>query len=268
MQMGWPQQIWYTWNTQSKRWVMPAQYYSRQMSFDDITVDIFFLDSNAGDSGTSDREHDLCTKEGNTGDGYHCAGFLGEGMGSCPGTDFSGDSTGTTPAGTGWDPKENCQDIFQALWDEQLVWLDKELEASTADWQFIVTHFPPYDPPVQDDIKPLAEKHGVDLLMTGHSHLQMVRYKEPYINTDFGDTAWVVSGGGGGITSAGPPTVDHQNNNIPNGLDDQYGFMDVTLTKDTFTITAYSYLPLNGQLVVRTTTEVTKNEPGTAKVYI
>merc|ERR1712139_507665 len=112
-------------------------------------------------------------------------------------------------------------------------------------------------------------KHGVDFIMTGHSHLQMVRYKEAYIDTDLGDVAWVVSGGGGGITSEGPPTVDHQADHElwprgkPTGNDDQYGFMDITVTKDTFTITAYSYLPeIGDEPIVRgTPTVVTKNEP-------
>lgn len=269
MQMGWLQQIWYTWNTQADRWVMPAQYYSRQLFFDDITVDMFFLDSNIGDAGTTDRDHHLCTEIGNVDadqtHGYHCAGFLGDGSGSCPGTEFTG-VPDSTPPGSGWEPRANCANIFQDLWDEQMAWLDRELEKSTADWQMLVTHFPPYHHPVKDDIKPLADKHGVDLIMTGHSHLQMVRYKEEYIDTDFGDVAWVVSGGGGGITSEGPPSVDYQNEGKPTGHDDQYGFMDVTLTKDTFTITAYSFLPAIGDdPIVRSTTVVSKNVPASMK---
>lgn len=268
MQMGWPQQIWYTWNTQKTRWVMPAQYYSRQMFFDDITVDMFFLDSNIGDAGTTDQDHHLCTSRGNTGDGYHCGGFLApDYSGSCAGTEFSGNTSGQ------WQPNAQCHDVFKALWEEQLTWLDQKLAASTADWQMIVTHFPPYHEPISQDLNPLAEKHGVDLIMTGHSHLQMVRYKEAYITTDLGDVAWVVSGGGGGITSEGPPSVDNQADHEewprgkPTGHDDQYGFMDITLTKDTFTITAYSYLPeLDDEPIVRTTTVVNKNVPTYQKV--
>merc|ERR1711879_445886 len=42
--------------------------------------------------------------------------------------------------------------------------------------------------------------------------------------SDFLDpTAWVVSGGGGGVTSEHVP--------LANGSDDQYGFMDMTLSK-------------------------------------
>lgn len=276
MQMGWPQQIWYTWNTQKTRWVMPAQYYSRRMWFDDISVDIFYLDSNIGDGHTTDAEHDICTKDSNAGPvanttNHYCAGFIGDGLGSCPGTNFTGDTTGRSPIGSGFDAMKNCHDIFQDLWDEQLAWLDRELAASDADWQFLVTHFPPNYEMMNNDLKPIAQKHGVDFVMTGHSHLQKVRYKEPEGTTDWGDIAWVVSGGGGGITSEGAPTVDHshdddQHHGTITGEDDQYGFMDITVRRDTFTITAYSFLPtLSHEPIVRSTTEVTKNEPSTVE---
>merc|ERR1711874_320411 len=60
--------------------------------------------------------------------------------------------------------------------------------------------------------------------------------KEGY--TDFLDpTAWVVSGGGGGVTSEHVPKAD--------GTDDQYGFMDMTLSKESLKIEAISH---GGQL--------------------
>jgi hypothetical protein len=52
--------------------------------------------------------------------------------------------------------------------------------------------------------------------------------------TDFLDpVSWVVSGGGGGVTSEHAPDVS--------GNDDQYGFMDLTLTKEELTIEAISH---------------------------
>lgn len=82
--MGWPQQVFYTWNEISKRWVLPAQYYSRNLRFskdssddwsdEDFSIDIFFLDSNHADSGTRDERHDMCAKRGNTDESYHCGG--------------------------------------------------------------------------------------------------------------------------------------------------------------------------------------------------
>lgn len=256
MQMGWPQQIWYTWNTQHTRWVMPAQYYSRQMFFgDDISMDMFFLDSNIEDAGTADRNHHLCTRIGNTfaegdHDGYHCSGFLGDGTGGCPATDFkSSDSFN----GTSWRAGADCRQVFQDLWDEQKVWLEKHLKDSTADWQMVVTHFPPWSEKV-NELRPLLDKYGVDFVMMGHTHSQTMRYKQPYgEHTDWGDIAWVVSGGGGGITSEGPPAVEHGEgcphegfpHGCPHGRDDQYGFVDVKVAKDTLEIQMYSFLPEN-----------------------
>mmetsp|Transcript_51341 Transcript_51341/g.133562 ORF Transcript_51341/g.133562 Transcript_51341/m.133562 type:complete len:81 (+) Transcript_51341:2-244(+) len=52
--------------------------------------------------------------------------------------------------------------------------------------------------------------------------------------SDFLDpTALIVSGGGGGVTSENKPEG--------NGEDDQYGFMDMTLSKDTIKIEAISH---------------------------
>merc|ERR1712048_475962 len=66
---GWPQQIWYTWNeASSKRWIMPGQYYSRQMTFGTgesaFTWDVFFIDTNIEDT-AKDPDHDICSREGN-----------------------------------------------------------------------------------------------------------------------------------------------------------------------------------------------------------
>merc|ERR1712113_57252 len=52
--------------------------------------------------------------------------------------------------------------------------------------------------------------------------------------TDFLDpTAWVVSGGGGGVTSEHVPDAG--------GNDDQYGFMDLTLAQDKLIVDAISH---------------------------
>ncbi|CAK0833048.1 unnamed protein product, partial [Prorocentrum cordatum] len=46
---GWDQQIAYTWERPppwSGRWILPAQYYSSRVLYDDFTVEYFFVDSN------------------------------------------------------------------------------------------------------------------------------------------------------------------------------------------------------------------------------
>merc|ERR1712050_674534 len=118
----------------------------------------------------------------------------------------------------------------------------------------------------------MAKKHEIDLVVTGHRHSQFVRgvgddpvliwpdwgtaaYKEGY--TDFLDpTAWIVSGGGGGITSEHAPTYD--------GNDDQYGFMDLTLSKHNITVEAISHSGILRRTMVvthtyRTTTTTITN---------
>lgn len=59
---------------------------------------------------------------------------------------------------------------------EQLAWLDKDLAASKADWKVVFYHYPTYDTSRRhtaegrQDFAPLFRKHGVDLVLTGHSH--------------------------------------------------------------------------------------------------
>lgn len=62
---------------------------------------------------------------------------------------------------------------------------------------------------------------------------------------DFHDTAQLVSGGGGGILSEATPD-DH-------GNDNQYGFMDMTISKDTLDVTSYSWADTKyGQIILDT----------------
>merc|ERR1712004_381680 len=68
---------------------------------------------------------------------------------------------------------------------------------------------------------------------------QKVSNRDPAI----GGAAWVVSGGGGGITSEGLPRLY--------GDDDQYGFFDVTISKSEIKLEAISH---SG--IVRSTTVV------------
>lgn len=221
---------------------MPAQYYYRNIRFskdgsadwdeEDFTVDMFFLDSNhcdahlwntAQDEDPVSKGHNICG-QGNQDESYYCGAF------------FSPDNTaGGLWSGTdnGVDNK-NCNDHFHNMWNDQMEWLEDHLNKSTADWQMIVTHFPPSDAGIRDDLMRVSAAYGVDLIMTGHSHIQTVNYQRPYgPDVDYGDTACVISGGGGGVTSEGHPAAD--------GHDSQYGFMDMVLTKDQLIINPYSW---------------------------
>jgi hypothetical protein len=221
---GWDQIIGYTWNkgsTSTGRWMNPAQYWRSTVRYPDFSVDYYFLDTNTWDANPSwdHSPRNIC--------GYHNGGGA-----HCP---------------AGLNSTWICPTYFRNLWEKQKAWLGEVVPLSTADWRVVVTHFPPYFG--KEDWQVLAPKHGIDLVITGHRHSQFVRQvgDDPVLiwpdwgnsaygvgYTDFLDpTAWVVSGGGGGITSEHAPSHD--------GNDDQYGFMDMTLSKENLKIDAYSH---------------------------
>jgi hypothetical protein len=111
------------------------------------------------------------------------------------------------------------------MWADQLEWLDKRLRESTADWQIIVSHFPPQWSWGSKEWRDLSDKYGIDLFVGAHRHQQELH--------EWGEAhmPWVVTGGGGGVTSEADP------HSWGNGLD-QYGFMDMTISKESATIEA------------------------------
>jgi phosphodiesterase/alkaline phosphatase D-like protein len=126
---------------------------------------------------------------------------------------------------------------FEKLWEEQRAWLDGGLANSTADWQIVVTHYPAD----LGDWKELSAKHGIDMIISGHRHDREVYYH------DAGNALWptavLVSGAGGGVTSEAVPDI--------NGDDDQYGFLELQLSKKEILVRSISH---GG--VLRSTTSV------------
>jgi len=219
---GWDQTIGYTWARgpgSTRRWMMPAQYWSVKVHYpdSDFSVDYFFVDSNVFDADTpyNPSFHNICNLYKSGGSQVSCG-----------------------PTG----PKSAyaCPSWFKRLWNEQVKWLDDRLPDSTAEWQIVVTHFPPVWG--REDWMRLAHLHGIDLIITGHRHRQEVHYMEPDTDYDgwpglksnfLDPTAWIVTGGGGGVTSENYPD-DH-------GHDDQYGFVDLTLSKNKIEIEMLSH---------------------------
>jgi len=204
---GWDQQISYTWS-EAKRWMMPAQYWAVRVYYPGFSVDYFFLDTNHFEAHEphADPHHNICSME-------HVK------------TNASGGCGKEGPVDV-WD----CPGWFQRLWDAQEPWLEKGLGESVADWQIIVTHFPPVWR--KDYWISLSRRHGVDLIVAGHMHkldVHASRHADNFLHP----TAWVVSGGGGGITSEGYPD--------PAGYDDQYGYHELALTKEMIEIRAISH---------------------------
>jgi len=214
----WHQSIGYTWMS-GGRWVTPAQYWRTKAWYPNFSVDYYFVDSNFVDAlpPDVDPEHNMCSRMHNPPDAK--CGLTG-------------------PANV-----DDCHGWFQTLWADQIRWLEGALSRSAAEWQIVVTHFPPSF--AQDVWVALSKRFGIDLIIVGHAHFQSVTYDPA---GPFGLTGVVISGGGGGITSEAPPSMD--------GDDDQYGFVDLAIGRDQIYIESISH---GGQ--VRSTTTVKPRYP-------
>lgn len=249
---GWDQQIWYTWKPDG-RWLMPAQYWSRRVQFKTFSADFFFLDNNLLDTGPGvDPKHNICSKENNPGPycGPKYPAKEGTDPGSCPVTGPTG-------------PADACDQWFRDNWKIQYKWFMAAIAASDADWQIVVTHYPArFNPGMAQDNTFLlwpevAREYGIDLIVAGHEHDQKIVYREVEGGVDLGDTAWVITGGGGGVTSEIFPTAS--------GQDDAYGFMDMKISLETIEIASISHGGLGGTYIERQKATVYPRERGTAE---
>ena len=82
-------------------------------------------------------------------------------------------------------------------YDTQAEWLDRDLAASKAPWKIVYTHAPPYssgnhgsDTKLRKKLAPIFEKHGVQLVLSGHDH----HYERMIPQRG---TSYIVTGGGG-----------------------------------------------------------------------
>jgi len=168
------------------------------VSYWDFRVDYFFIDSNIMDAFEPlvNPAHNLC------------------------GLQHNGPNASCGPQGP--HSVDHCLSWFEELWDNQMIWLEAALEQSDAQWQIIVTHFPPYWGGGHQ-WGCLAERYGIDVFVSGHVHSQTLTGPMEGGNFLKGTTV-LVSGGGGGITSEKLPDLY--------GFDDEYGFMHMTLGKD------------------------------------
>lgn len=196
---AWDQQIAYTWGAgTSKRFILPGLYWRQHVDYPagGFSVDYFMVDTNKGDAHPwqVDPNHNICGK-------------------------FNHPSASCAKMG-GPDNRINCHQWFDKIWREQSAWLNKGLAESKAQWKIIVTHFPPSQF-MRGYWIDMHRKYGIDLLVTSHKHDQ-----ELHLNDGgYGGMSWLIAGGGGGITSEQQPGQHGRGKS-------QYGFMDVTITKD------------------------------------
>ncbi|MFP4502745.1 MAG: metallophosphoesterase [Candidatus Hydrogenedentota bacterium] len=103
-------------------------------------------------------------------------------------------------------------------------WLDKALAESDATWKIVMHHKPPYSsdeddygntyegPSVMGDFNarmlvPLYEKHGVDIVWSGHIHTYERTWplkNNKAVSADEGILYMITGGGGGGLENAAP----------------------------------------------------------------
>ncbi len=83
-------------------------------------------------------------------------------------------------------------DLWKAEWKEasspQRRWLERDLAEAKGDWRIVAEHFPPYCDgkyesdtngflvEVREQLLPVLEAHGVDLLLNGHDHTYQRSY--------------------------------------------------------------------------------------------
>jgi len=191
---GWDQQIFITWDRTD--WLLPAQFWSRRVQYEDFAIEYFFLDSNHIDTRT-DPGHDIC-----------------QGSGTCWGM-----------------TKDNCPTMLNKAWMDGIAMTKAGMAASTAEWHIVVTHFPAQAMVIQPEIKDLDAKYGIDLMITGHNHIQDC-------GSGYGGSniSWIVQGGGGGVTTDAGPS-EH---------DGGYGFVDYQISRTDLTASLYSWGGPNG----------------------
>jgi len=207
---GWDQQIAYTWH--NPRWVLPAMYFSAKINYPDagFSIDLYMLDTNTFDAHDppKDSEHNICGSAHNP-SGATC-----------------GSEGGPTSVYT-------CKDWFRQVYQKQRSWLESSLSEAKGDWQIAVTHFP-----CGTDagwFRSLHDRHGLDLLVTGHRHDQELH--RPHSGA-LGGLACFVTGGGGGVSSEATPNPADKSNWFGEG---QYGFFDLTVSKHSMKIESINY---------------------------
>ena len=115
----------------------------------------------------------------------------------------------------------NSQDVSRAVGSPMLNWLEADLQASTAEWNIAFWHHPPYTKGSHDsdtetqlidmrqNVLPILENHGVDLVLTGHSHsYERSKFIDGHygLSSTFSDATHVVQSGSGRTDGTGAYT--------------------------------------------------------------
>lgn len=201
---GWDQQIYHTWSG-ADNWRLPAQYWHQHVKYAGFSVDVFMLDSNFPDTGAASDSNMCDSKQGP----WTCWSLA----------------------------RDGCAVYFHQLWKDGVAWLEQKMQETISDgdgpnWRILLTHFPPSfwgSTPEVSKIAELHQKYGFHLVFTGHTHGQEFWFG----GSAKMDVNWIISGGGGGISSESPPSLD--------GKDLAYGFVDFKISSKDLTVEFFSW---------------------------
>ncbi len=190
-------------STLSKRWKLPSRYYSFVVSINDSVKALFvIIDSNP----FIKSYYEINTEDSELNKG-------------------------------------SIEDLKKQDIQIQLNWIDSVLGVSNAKWKIVAGHHPVYSggshgntPELIESIKPLLEKHNVDIYLAGHDH-DMQHLKETG-----SDVNYFVSGAGSQLRTTGKTS---------NTLfsESQNGFLALTLTNAEITA---SFISSDGKVLYNT----------------
>lgn len=184
-------------------WTMPGQFWYRKVQYTDFSALYFFLESNFVDAITTEPSHLICQKKS-----PGCWGFN----------------------------ETNCKDKLCQAWGDSKTMVRNALASSTSEWHIVVTHFPPPTVIADPDFQDINTKYGIDLVVTGHTHYQDTG------TDDKTGMNWVLTGGGGGVTTDSNPSED--------GHDNAYGFVDFSINRTSLHWDMYSWGSKNADLII------------------
>jgi hypothetical protein len=109
-------------------------------------------------------------------------------------------------------------DSSRAVGSPMLSWLESDLQATSADWIVAYWHHPPYSKgshnsdtetgliDMRQNVLPILENHGVDLVLSGHSHsYERSKFIDEHYGSSstFSDATHVVQAGSGRVDQGG-----------------------------------------------------------------
>ncbi|GAA0880850.1 hypothetical protein GCM10009119_38200 [Algoriphagus jejuensis] len=122
----------------------------------------------------------------------------------------------------------------------QAAWIEKTLAENPAKWKFLIVHFPMFNAvepylDIQKSWLPILEKHGVDLVLSGHFHYYMRSKPLSEFTESTSQIRFVHSAATSGKFESEGQNVDE----IVVSYSQDYLYQKIDLTGNTLTLTSY-----------------------------